>query len=149
MIPSRKARSPVMRPRRSCGVLAEARQEIWHQNIMYIMSENDKTLLYSRGMNESVRRFDTGALEGVLAVDDGWTQTMSQQQLADCDTIDSARNGGLMDNGFDFAEKNAMCTEASYSYNATKGACQASSRVIGFVEVSRDTRTCSPTARRL
>ena len=67
-------------------------------------------------------------------MDNGWAQTMSQQQLVDCDTIDSARNGGLMDNGFDFAEKNAMCTEASYSYNAMKGACKASSRTTGFVQ---------------
>ena len=52
MIPRWKARSPMMRPRRSCGVLAEARQEIWHQNMLYIMSENDKTLLYSLGMTQ-------------------------------------------------------------------------------------------------
>ena len=34
-----------------------------------------------------------------------------------------------MGNGFDFAEKNAVCTETrySYSYNAVKGACKDSS----------------------
>ena len=46
------------RPRRSCGVLAKAQQEIWHQYMLYFMSENDKTLILA--WNESVRRFDTG-----------------------------------------------------------------------------------------
>ena len=27
-----------------------------------------------------------GALEGVLAVGDGWTQTVSEQQILDCNT---------------------------------------------------------------
>ena len=53
----------------------------------------------------------TGALEEALAVDNGWTQTTSEQQLVDCDTVDSACDSGLMGNGFDFAEWNALCTE--------------------------------------
>ena len=61
---------------------------------------------------------------------------MSQRQLVDCDTIDFARNGGLVDNGFDFADKNALCTEASFSFNAMKSACEASSHTIGFVQKS-------------
>ena len=55
----------------------------------------------------------TGALEEPLAVDKGWTQTMSEQDLVDCDTVDSACDSGLMGHGFDFAEKNALCTEVS------------------------------------
>ena len=31
----------------------------------------------------------TGALEGVLAVVNGWTQTMSEQQIVDCNTWSS------------------------------------------------------------
>ena len=55
----------------------------------------------------------TGALEKVLAVDNEWTQTMSEQQLVDCDTVDYACDSGLVSNGFDFAEKNVLCTEVS------------------------------------
>ena len=55
----------------------------------------------------------TGALEETLAVDNGWTQTMSEQQLVDCDTVNYACDSGLMSNGSDFAEKNALCTEVS------------------------------------
>merc|ERR1712227_541260 len=52
------------------------------------------------------------------------------------DTVDSGCNGGLMDNGFAFAEKNAMCTEDSYSYTARKGTCKASSCTVGLSQGS-------------
>ena len=35
----------------------------------------------------------TDALEGVLAVGDGWTQTMSEQQILDCSTWCSGCQG--------------------------------------------------------
>ena len=43
-----------------------------------------------------------------------------------------------MGNGFDFAEKNAVCTETrySYSYNAVKGACKDSSCTVGVAQAS-------------
>ena len=64
------------------------------------------------------------------------SDNVGMKHLVGCDTVDSACNGGLMDNGFDFAEKNAMCTEATYSCNAMKGACKASSSTTGFVQGS-------------
>ena len=56
-----------------------------------------------------------------------------------------------MGNGFDFAEKNAVCTETrfSYSYNAVKGACKDSSCTIESLKQVSRSRTCPPTARRL
>ena len=53
--------------------------------------------------------------------------TLSEQQLVDCITVDSACIGELTSNGFVFAVKNVMCTEASHSYSclATKGTCKA------------------------
>ena len=47
---------------------------------------------------------------GSLAVDNGWTQTVSEQQLVDCDTFNHACDSGLI---IDFDEKNALCTELS------------------------------------
>merc|ERR1711953_1122049 len=54
--------------------------------------------------------------------------------------------GGLMDNGFKYAEKNALCTEQSYSYKAKKGECEKDNCTIaipkggvtGYKDVSAD-----------
>merc|ERR1712137_1312106 len=55
----------------------------------------------------------------------------SEQQFVDCDKVDQGCNGGLMDNAFKFAEKNAICTEGSYPYKGRGGTCEASSCTVG------------------
>ena len=72
------------------------------------------TLLKNQGQCSSCLALSIAvALERALAVDNGWTQTMSEQQLVDCDKVNYACDSGLMSNGFDFAEKNALRTEVS------------------------------------
>merc|ERR1712190_373123 len=44
----------------------------------------------------------------------------------------SGCNGGLMDTAFKYAEKNAICTEESYSYKGRAGSCKASSCSVGI-----------------
>merc|ERR1719217_1218382 len=68
-----------------------------------------------------------GAMEGAWQIATGNLISLSEQQLIDCDKVDSGCNGGLMDNGFSFLEKNAACTESSYPYKAVGGSCKASS----------------------
>jgi hypothetical protein len=88
----------------------------------------------------------TGSLEGAWEIATGKLVSLSEQQFVDCDKVDQACNGGLMDNAFKFAEKNALCTEASYAYKGTKGTCAASScsvgipkgGIVGFKDVSAD-----------
>merc|ERR1711904_213822 len=68
----------------------------------------------------------TGGLEGQWEIASGNLVSLSEQQFVDCDKVDSGCNGGLMDNGFEFAEQNAICTETSYPYKAVGGSCKAS-----------------------
>merc|ERR1712232_505260 len=74
----------------------------------------------------------TGALEGAWEIANGNLVSLSEQQFVDCDKVDSGCNGGLMDNAFQFAENNAICTETSYPYKAVGGSCKASSCTTGI-----------------
>jgi len=76
----------------------------------------------------------TGALEGAWKIAGNPLTSFSEQQFVDCDKVDSGCSGGLMDNGFKFAESNAICTEDSYPYKARAGACEASSCTVGLAK---------------
>ena len=54
----------------------------------------------------------TTCFESVWSIATGNLLTLSEQQLVDCITVDSGCNGTLTINGFIFAAKNAICTEA-------------------------------------
>jgi len=74
----------------------------------------------------------TGALEGAWKIATGKLDSLSEQQFVDCDHVDDACQGGLMDNAFTFAESNAICTEASYPYKGVKGTCEAKTCTVGI-----------------
>merc|ERR1712079_306157 len=74
----------------------------------------------------------TGSLEGAWEIATGKLVSLSEQQFVDCDKVDQGCSGGLMDNAFRYAEKNALCTERSYSYKARRGTCEASSCTVGI-----------------
>ena len=70
----------------------------------------------------------TGALEGAYKIKYGTLVSFSEQNLVSCDTIDSACNGGLMDNAFTWTKSNGgLCTESGYPYTSgttgQKGTC--------------------------
>jgi len=61
----------------------------------------------------------TGALEGANFIKSGKLVSLSEQELLDCDTVDSACNGGLMDNAFDFVKGNGgIDSEDDWKYLA-------------------------------
>lgn len=76
-----------------------------------------------------------GALESAWAIKTGKLYSLSEQQLVDCSGSygNQGCNGGLMDDAFQYAEKNAMCSEQDYSYTAQDGTCKSSCK--GLVKV--------------
>jgi C1A family cysteine protease len=88
----------------------------------------------------------TGALEGAYFVKYNKLTSFSEQQLVDCDNRknggkDMGCNGGLMDNAFQWIDKNGgLCTESAYPYvsgtTKTAGTCQTSCSVVGNSKVT-------------
>jgi len=92
----------------------------------------------------------TGALEGAWEIATGKLVSVSEQQLVDCSRKfgEQGCSGGMMDGGFQYAETTAMCSEASYPYEAKNGICRANATqckvaipkggVVGFKDVKED-----------
>jgi len=95
----------------------------------------------------------TGAIEGRAAIASGTLASLSEQELVDCDTVDSACNGGLMDYGFEYVIQNGgLCSEVEYPYvsgtttkkNPTCEKTQCSNRfdkISSYRDVSRDSQS--------
>ena len=93
----------------------------------------------------------TGALEGAYFIRYGNLVSFSEQQLVSCDNRqhggkDMGCNGGLMDNAFNWIEKNGgLCTEDTYPYTSgttkSAGTCEtsctnvANSQIHSFADV--------------
>ncbi|XP_022739928.1 senescence-specific cysteine protease SAG39-like [Durio zibethinus] len=66
------------------------------------------------------------AMEGVTKLETGKLVSLSEQELVDCDTKgeDQGCQGGLMDNAFQFIQKNkGLTTESNYPYKGVDGTC--------------------------
>jgi len=87
----------------------------------------------------------TGSLEGAWQSVSGDLVSLSEQQLVDCCKVDgdSGCGGGDMDSAFTYFESHRICSEESYTYKQTNGACQEDAcsevipkgGVIGFKDV--------------
>lgn len=70
----------------------------------------------------------TGSLECRYAIAKGKLNSLSEQQLVDCDNNDSGCNGGLMENALSYVSKEGgLCSESEYRYTGRDGTCKASS----------------------
>jgi hypothetical protein len=65
----------------------------------------------------------TGALEGQIFVKHGVLESLSEEELVQCDKTDHGCKGGAMDNGFDFVQRTGgLASEQQYPYTTATGA---------------------------
>jgi cathepsin F len=89
-------------------------------------------------------------LEGLYFKLKGQAVDLSEQILVDCDTYDSACNGGLMEYAFQWLIENGMETEEDYPYTGYKGSCKADPskyidmKVTGWKKLGSSASTWSP-----
>jgi C1A family cysteine protease len=76
----------------------------------------------------------TGSLEGALFVATGKLQSLSEEDLVECNTnTDHGCQGGLMDNAFNWVQKNGIASEKSYPYSSgsgSAGSCEQKAAVM-------------------
>ena len=86
-------------------------------------------------------------LEGLYYIKYGQHKRFSEQMLVDCDTTDSACNGGLMEYAFQWIKDNGgLMLEDDYPYKGTKATCKSSSskyavKVTGYTKLTSDDET--------
>ena len=76
----------------------------------------------------------TGAMEGAYFIKNGKLLSLSEQELVDCSGSfgNMGCNGGVMDNAFEFALEDGMCSEAEEPYHARGARCEKCDSVASF-----------------
>jgi len=84
----------------------------------------------------------TGSVEGAYQIATGNLVSFSEEDLVQCDKVDHGCQGGLMDNAFEFIEKNGICTESDYPYTSGGGVtgscvsgCKPAATLTGYTDV--------------
>ena len=90
----------------------------------------------------------TGSLEGAYEIASGTLDSLSEQQLVDCDHDggDDGCNGGAMDNAYGWIESNGgICLDAAYPYAAVgqpcRHTCKPAVTLTGHVDVPKGNET--------
>jgi C1A family cysteine protease len=90
-------------------------------------------------------------LEGLYYKKKGTMVTMSEQMLVDCDTYDSACNGGLMEYAFTWLQENGgIMTDTDYPYKGYKSSCRSDASkyvdmtITGYTKLGSSSSTWDP-----
>ena len=82
----------------------------------------------------------TGSVEGAYQIASGKLVSLSEEDLVQCDhNGDQGCNGGLMDNAFEWIEKNGIAAESAYPYTSGQGVtgtCDATKSKAPVVTIS-------------
>lgn len=79
------------------------------------------------------------AMEGLNKLKTGKLVSLSEQELVDCDIngIDQGCDGGLMENAFQFIQKqNGLSAESAYPYSAEDGVCDTKKAGVPAAKIS-------------
>ena len=84
-----------------------------------------------------------GAMEGAWAISTGNLLELSEQQLVDCSSGfrsygNHGCNGGLMDNAFEYAIDNGMCSENDDPYTAKQDTCENKCNPVAYFSSCED-----------
>lgn len=84
-----------------------------------------------------------GAVEAALSIQQGVQLNLSEQELVDCDKLDSGCNGGLPEKALTYLSS-GVCSTAEYPYTAKGGLCQSSkctkvAKVTGYKAIPTST----------
>jgi C1A family cysteine protease len=73
-----------------------------------------------------------GNLEGLNFLKYGQLVSLSEQQLVDCDSNNMGCNGGDIEEGFKFVQKNGVMLESDYPYKVIEGRCRFNNKKIAL-----------------
>jgi C1A family cysteine protease len=91
----------------------------------------------------------TGSVEGNLAIQTGNLTSLSEEDLVQCDQVDQGCQGGLMDNAFQYIEKNGIAAESAYPYTSgtgIRGMCNSAPAKVVTITGYRDVPQGNETA---